>query len=114
MRANGIRVLVAQGFPIKDAYAEVGRPASGGRGLLHAKVLKVGDYLLVGSTNWTASSKANHEAGVLIEFNKEGLAEWETWLAALSLESSDLNPEALDEAEARRLQRSRSKSRERV
>ena len=41
-------------------------------GKMHSKFLLVGPYLIVGSTNWTSSSKGNHETSVLIFLNKEG------------------------------------------
>ena len=34
-----------------------------GKGILHSKYLRVGRMIIVGSTNWTSSSKINHEHG---------------------------------------------------
>ena len=64
-------VKLAAGHSVREAYVQDGRgPVVGGglKGLHHAKaLLLVGDTtaeLVVGSLNWTTSSKANSECGV--------------------------------------------------
>ena len=52
-------------------YKKVGR-AVVGNGLQHAKTVLVDDMLVVGSCNWTVSSKANSEVAVLIRMNSSG------------------------------------------
>ena len=39
---------------------------------MHAKLLVAGDYMIVGSTNWTTSSKANSEVSVLLHLTRQG------------------------------------------
>ena len=57
--------------------------------MLHAKTLKVGDYFIGGSTNWTVSSRANHECSLVIKLNSEGIKSVEEWIEYLDRESED-------------------------
>ena len=41
-------------------------------GRLHAKSLRVGDFYIVGSTNWTVSSLCTVERDVIIRLSPEG------------------------------------------
>ena len=52
-------------------YKKVGR-AVVGNGIQHAKTALVDGMLVVGSCNWTVSSKANSEVAVLIRMNSSG------------------------------------------
>jgi phosphatidylserine/phosphatidylglycerophosphate/cardiolipin synthase-like enzyme len=64
-----------------DVYREVGRSvASHIRGIQHSKVLRVDDYLIVGSCNWTTASRANSELGVLIKMNPDQIGRVERLL----------------------------------
>ena len=58
---------MAKGESSKKEFAAIGKPGAGFDGLLHAKGLLVGNRLLMGSTNWTTSSRANLELGCLCE-----------------------------------------------
>ena len=49
---------------------------SGQSGIQHSKTLLCDDVLLVGSTNWTKASRSNHEVGLLIRLNDEGLEKY--------------------------------------
>ena len=67
----GVSVRLATGRSVRDAYVSDGRGAAVGaglKGLHHAKALLViGDKtaeLVVGSLNWSTSSKANSECGL--------------------------------------------------
>ena len=67
----GVNVRLATGRSVRDAYVSDGRGAAVGaglKGLHHAKALLViGDKtaeLVVGSLNWSTSSKANSECGL--------------------------------------------------
>ena len=67
----GVSVRLASGRSVRDAYVSDGRGAAVGaglKGLHHAKALLViGDKtaeLVVGSLNWSTSSKANSECGL--------------------------------------------------
>ena len=59
-RRAGVDTLLAAGEDSAPHYQAVGR-AGGFRGIVHAKLLLVGDVLLMGSTNWTTSSRSNKE-----------------------------------------------------
>ena len=56
----GVATLLAAGEDSAPHYQAVGR-TGGFRGIVHAKLLLVGDVLLIGSTNWTTSSRSNKE-----------------------------------------------------
>ena len=64
----GVTVKLATGHSVREAYVQDGRGPGGLKGLHHAKaLLLVGETtaeLVVGSLNWTTSSKANSERGV--------------------------------------------------
>ena len=67
----GVAVRVAAGSSVREAYVQDGRGAvvgAGLKGLHHAKcLLLVSDVtaeLVIGSLNWSTSSKANSECGV--------------------------------------------------
>ena len=67
----GVAVRLATGHSVRDAYAADGRGAvvgAGLKGLHHAKALLVVSdataELIVGSLNWSTSSKANSECGL--------------------------------------------------
>ena len=67
----GVSVRLAAGHSVRDAYLSDGRGATVGaglKGLHHAKaLLVVGETtaeLIVGSLNWSTSSKANSECGL--------------------------------------------------
>ena len=59
-------------------YKEVGR-APGGRGIAHAKLLVAevaeGRLCVIGSCNFTTSSRANLESGLLVALSPFGVAE---------------------------------------
>ena len=44
-----------------------------GTGIQHAKAVLIDDYLILGSTNWTISSRANSELGVLIQLKPDAV-----------------------------------------
>ena len=58
LRRGGVEVYLAKGV------------TSGG--IQHSKTLLVDGYYLCGSTNWTNSSRSNHESSMLIELSDEG------------------------------------------
>jgi phosphatidylserine/phosphatidylglycerophosphate/cardiolipin synthase-like enzyme len=71
---SGIRVRLCSGAPVHESYKEDRRAVNVGRsirGLQHSKTMmvRVGDksYLVIGSANWTTSSRSNVEMGVSIE-----------------------------------------------
>ena len=42
-------------------------------GIQHSKTLFVDGFYIVGSTNWTSSSRSNHESSVLLELSRDGV-----------------------------------------
>ena len=77
LAAAGAEVKVGCGSSVRDAYARDGRGAKVGtgiQGLHHAKALCLlrpdGAVVLIGSLNFTTSSKANAEAGLRLEVAK--------------------------------------------
>jgi phosphatidylserine/phosphatidylglycerophosphate/cardiolipin synthase-like enzyme len=71
---SGIRVRLCNGAPVHESYKQDRRAVNVGRsirGLQHSKTMmvRVGDksYLVIGSANWTTSSRSNVEMGVSIE-----------------------------------------------
>lgn len=69
----GCEVILMCGNSLQAEYEEAGRQGSGGIGICHAKFLRVGNFAIVGSANWTVSTRANLELGVLCELNHEGM-----------------------------------------
>jgi len=74
---NGVVVTMVGGFPLREEYQAVGRSlAFDGNGNLHAKVVHTDAGTVLGSCNWTTSSRCNVELGVelrLGENHKEKL-----------------------------------------
>ena len=69
----GITCYLSDGVDLHTGYMEAGRDIMRGMmGKMHSKFLVAGPYLVIGSTNWTSSSKGNHETSVLIYLNVEG------------------------------------------
>ena len=67
--ACGVLVRVATGIPGKQEYDAVGRSVPGFvKGIQHAKAVLAGREAVIGSANWTTSSRCNFELGVQIEF----------------------------------------------
>ena len=81
-----------------------------GVGLQHAKVLQAGDYLIVGSTNFTVSSKANLEISVLLHLTDAGSAAMDRLFARWLALSAPFSDELVAEAEDARVRRSDRRS----
>ena len=73
LEANKIPVILLKGGELGPEYKAVNRKCTG-RGIQHAKSLLVDNKLILGSTNWTVSSRANSELGVLLELKEETAA----------------------------------------
>jgi phosphatidylserine/phosphatidylglycerophosphate/cardiolipin synthase-like enzyme len=67
--------------------------ATGSSGIQHSKTLLVDDYLIVGSTNWTTSSKQNEEMSVLVQLNPDGFEQFDKRLSRLKQRSSNFTRE---------------------
>ncbi|CAK9071601.1 unnamed protein product, partial [Durusdinium trenchii] len=100
IRSGGHSVRVARGQSLAKTYKEDGRAVRVGanlKGIQHAKsclvMTAVHAYLVLGSCNWTTSSKSNRESGLLLTMPKEHqsvrdfLSHFsESWDAGASLE----------------------------
>ena len=68
----GVKVIGLSGQDIRKEYEEDGRgrvfPAEG---ICHVKRIRLGPYCLLGSTNWTTSSRCNIEQSFLVKFSRE-------------------------------------------
>ena len=114
LRAAGIEVRLVAGSLIQEEYSRIGRSVPPGRGICHMKMLMVGRHLLIGSTNWTTSSKCNQEIGALIQLSDAGIASLATRRAQLERNSVPFTDSLVTEAqlrqEDRRIARARSAS----
>ena len=50
---------------------------NGESGIQHSKTVLADEPVLIGSCNWTTSSRQNHEIGVLLSLNEVGLAAYD-------------------------------------
>ena len=109
LQRAGCVIRVGTGSSLKNAYPEdqreISAMGSSIRGIIHGKSCLLVDgrraLSLVGSCNWTTSSKSNLEFGVQVELDAENefvkgfLAHFEgTWLQADSLDSLSQDPES--------------------
>ena len=77
LAAGGVEVRVLRGRPYGNEYRMAGRDVIGGVGMSHAKVIYAdgglpperGACAIVGSCNWTTSSRANNECGLLVRMD---------------------------------------------
>ena len=68
--SHGVEVRLMSGVSVTDEYREVNRVVNG-TGIQHAKGVLIDDVLIVGSCNWTTSSRSNYELGVLVRLRSE-------------------------------------------
>ena len=97
LRRNGAEVFLTRG------------PHSGG--IQHSKVLYVDGRVLLGSTNWTNSSRSNFEMNVLIELTAEGEMEFMEQIHLLRCRSELLTSNSIRSSSAERLQKNIAKAR---
>ena len=107
LRAAGVAVMLTSGIDAHTEYAAVGRTGAG-QGILHAKLFRMGDYLIVGSTNWTTSSKCNVEQSALLELSPEGVREFDRRIELMVGRSTPLT---LEIEEAAILKKAEAKAR---
>ena len=70
----------------------------------------VGDWMLIGSTNWTTSSACNYELNLLVKLSREAHGEFVLICEKLKLVSVLLTDELLADSDRRRQERKISKS----
>ena len=96
-------LTVVAGVPLAAEYAAVGRAGPGHlAGIHHAKSLMVGNKVLVGSTNWTTSSRSNWELGVAVEVDAVFLPSVEEMFQAGWMAGTDLGMAQIAEAQRAR------------
>ena len=99
MLQSGVEVRSLCGKSCVEEYRATGRNvASHLRGIHHSKTLLVDEFLVVGSCNWTTSSRSNFETGTLLQLHKVGLEEIrafcsERWSEAVPVTVEDLRRE---------------------
>ena len=78
LEREGVEVRVGCGRALAPVYAQVNRfPAFGSMcGALHAMAACVDGVLIVGSTNWTTSSRANFEIAAEVLLSEAGKEVW--------------------------------------
>ena len=79
LRKKGVEVFLSRGV------------TSGG--IQHSKTLYVDHFYIVGSTNWTSSSRSNHEMSVLLKLEESGIHVVEKRLAFIREVSTKLTQE---------------------
>jgi phosphatidylserine/phosphatidylglycerophosphate/cardiolipin synthase-like enzyme len=112
LTAEGVVVRLLDGGPTTEHYRQVGR-AQAGLGIAHAKLLVVelqdSKFAIIGSTNWTTSSRANLEAGLLVQLTDFGFGEIWAMISGRMSRGIELLP-ALRSREAASIGPRRSKS----
>jgi len=81
-------------------------------GIQHSKTLYTDGYYIVGSTNWTTSSRSNHESSVLVKLTGEGIAAVERKLDYVRVGCTMLTAEVV--AESRRQREGQAEARRRA
>ena len=97
---------------MSDAGAKVFLTAgvTSSQGIQHSKTVLVDDHLLLGSTNWTNSSRTNTEGDVVVKLNERGQDGWAERLKACRQYAVALTPELISSAQEVRRDRTRAKS----
>ena len=80
LRAAGIQVSLTKGV-------------TGNSGIQHSKTLLCDEHVIVGSCNWTTSSRSNQEMSVLISLNDAGISSWQERLNYLKRHSRPMTDE---------------------
>jgi hypothetical protein len=103
--SHGVLTRVVVGGSIADEYRAIGRAGIEGMGILHAKAIHTDVGSLIGSANWTTSSRCNVELGVEVSLHDLAAAELKDYMTAV-IEGGD----TVMDAEVLAAQRSRSES----
>jgi phosphatidylserine/phosphatidylglycerophosphate/cardiolipin synthase-like enzyme len=97
LRAEGVVVNLLDGESLADHYRMVGRTVYG-LGIARAKVLHSDRGTVIGSCNWTTSSRSNYEIGVWVELRPTEAKSLRTklqlaWLAGAELREAEVSRE---------------------
>ena len=111
LSAAGCEVNTAKGISRKKVYEENGRDSADFQGILHSKSMIVkspdGDYAIMGSANWTVSSKANLETSLLVRLRAPGLSQCLAQVAILRDHSAVFEAPDAEQADAARREKIR-------
>ena len=102
LRAVGVQIYLVAGLDIRLEYAAVSRSVRPGFGILHQKTVMVGRHFIVGSTNFTTSSRNNHEISALLWLHPEGATVYQQKYDELKSSGEILSDASIEEAEIRR------------
>ena len=96
---------------LRAAGIEVGlcKGPGGKSGIQHSKTLLCDKHAIIGSCNWTNSSRTNNEMSALIALNEEGLLAWERRMTMLRRDCEVMGADHV--ASAREVRSTRSASR---
>jgi phosphatidylserine/phosphatidylglycerophosphate/cardiolipin synthase-like enzyme len=71
LSAEGAKVRLLDGESLAAHYREAGRVVQGGLGIQHSKVVHTDFGTLIGSCNFTTSSRGNLELGIHVKLSQE-------------------------------------------
>ena len=97
MKEAGVKILLTGGV-------------TAGTGIQHSKTLLADEHVIIGSTNWTNSSKLNQEMSMLVRLNLDGMAAYDERLRHLKKHGRALTYQDLGNGQGIRDQRARSLS----
>ncbi len=93
----GVQVRFSRGKRLSPVYEKAGRATQMGSlmGALHAKAVLIGRHAFIGSTNWTVSSRANHECSVHVLMDESTAEDFHSffdivWNAAVQIDTKEL------------------------
>ena len=115
LRSAGVNVYLVAGLDIQPEYALIGKSVRPGIGILHQKTALIGSWLVVGSTNFTTSSRNNRELSVLLWLDDTTVKKYHELYKELAASGELLTDQLIATAEIdqeeRRLRKQREKER---
>ena len=82
---------------------------TGKSGIQHSKTLLADQMMIVGSSNWTSSSKLNHEMSALVHLNPAGVEQYENRYLLLLQHSVKFSSDMEKKGESNRADRSQTR-----
>ena len=83
LEVHGVVTRVVSGSSTAEEYHAVGRSVSDSVGILHAKAVHTDKGTLIGSANWTTSSRSNIELGVELALDDLAAAELKDYMSTV-------------------------------
>ena len=112
LNQSGAKIWLCKGRDIRDEYKKVGRDVPPGTGILHEKAMLIGPFLICGSTNWTTSSRSNHELSVLVWLDEDARDEYRNRFHNLVSMGTPLTDKIIADADATREEKRQKKLKE--